>query len=625
MPENSKPNSKQTSQETFNKTVKSVIKFLFSIKEYLIIAAIYITLAVQKITKLGLNYDELLFTNVALGERTKDFFITHRFDFFGTLIPLHNYYYIGILKSILYWPIFAVFGTSSFIVRFPVVILTTFSLFLVFKILREYLPKKFALLITLITVLSTDLMFYTTYDVGPVAIEMFCKILLVLIMLGYLKAPKIWKILSFCLIFFLGTFNKVNFLWSGNAILATFAVVYLFNYFKIFRTLGKKLAISHLLVFFGGISLSYIYWRWCSNLYNWTTSLSLNSVLENYPVRSYSVFNMISGWNFFMWGMESGTPVFVEIFGLFTIIFSFLGFFTVLFHDRFTQIRQFFSLFYGLFWVIFVQQLATSSAGNPWHTFSSVFPFVPVCFGISIWAFWTLIFEEKKLNSISLFHFFNQTSETNSQPKDNLLQDNVKQNFEGKPQPQTIQNESKSEQKLKQNKFGNSLEHNLVKITRFQLATIATFVSFLLVFGYQLTVYSAYYKSLDFEPKNTAWSLVFHELSNYLKNQNKKVVATDWGLTSGLMTLDPIKQKYTDYWMGTGGDYNAGAFDGFKRVYLRNYQDYLVLSHGQERRMFSNNDNLEIFLGQSGFELFKVKSFVGGRGVQYELFEIRKI
>lgn len=600
-----------------------VFNFLLGIKEYLIIVLVYITLASQKITNLGLNYDELLFTNVALGERTKDFFITHRLDFFGTLIPLHNYYYIGILKSILYWPIFAIFGTSSFIVRFPVVILTAFSLFLVFKILREYLPKKFALLITLIAGLSTDLMFYTTYDVGPVAIEMFCKILLVLIMLGYLKTPKMWKILSFCLIFFLGTFNKVNFLWSGNAILATFGVFYLFNYLKILRTLGKKLAIAHLLVFVGGISLSYIYWRWCSNLYNWTTSLSLNSVLENYPVRSYSVFNMISGWNFFMWSIEVKTPIFTEIFGIFATLFSFLGFLMVLFHDRFGQIRQFFTLFYGLFWVIFVQQLATASATNPWHTFSSVFPFVPVCFGISIWVFWTVIFEEKKFNSLNLFRL-NQNLTPNSQT----------QNLENKSNLET-KKETKNHKfksfmmnfihKVKQNKFGNNLVEKFAKIARFQLSTITIFLSFLLVFAYQLTVYSAYYKSLDFEPKNTAWSLVSQELSDYLKNQNKKVIATDWGPTSGLMTLDRAREKYVDYWNGIGGDYNAAAFDGFKKDYLPNYQNYLVLSHGPERRMFRNNDNLEVFLYQNGFKLFKVKSFVGGRGVQYELFEIRKV
>lgn len=623
------------------KNLNSILKFLLSVKEYLIIAAVYITLAIQKITNLGLNYDELLFTNVALGEQTKDFFITHKVDFFGTLIPLHNYYYIGILKSILYWPIFAIFGTSTFIVRFPVVILTTFSLFLVFKILREYLPKKFALLIALITGLSTDLMFYTTYDVGPVAIEMFCKILLVLIMLAYLRVPKMWKILSFCLVFFAGTFNKVNFLWSGNAILAIFAVVYLFNYLKIFKTLGKKLAISHLLVFFGGISLSYIYWRWCSNLYNWTTSLSFDSILENYPIRSYSVFNMTSGWNFFMWSIDVKTPIFMEIFGIFTMIMSFLGFLIILFHQKFGQIRQFFCLFYGLFWVIFAQQLATSSATNPWHTFSSVFPFIPVCFGISVWAFWTLIFEEKKLNSVNLFRLFDQNSEPYSQSKSVTLEQNSQT---------IIQNESQSELKLdskqeikspkfnklktfitklrdkiKQNKFGNNLENSLTKIAQFQLSTIAIFLSFLLIFGYQLTVYSAYYKSLDFEPKNTAWSLVFQELSDYLKNQNKKVITTDWGPTSGLMTLDPKKEKYIDYWNGIGGDYNAGAFDGFKNNYLVNYQDYLVLSHGPERRMFRNNDNVEIFLSQNGFRLFKVKSFVGQRGVQYELFEIRKV
>ena len=539
--------------------LNSFLSFVIKFKEYLIIAIAYISLAVQKIANLGLNYDELLFTNVALGEVVKDLFITHKVDVFGLLVPLHNFYYIGVLKSALYYPIFEIFGTSAFSIRFPMVILTVFSLFLIFGILKKYLSKTVALLTTLVTAFSTDLIFYTTYDVGPVAIELFCKILLVLVMLSYISKPKIWKILSFCLVFFLGTFNKVNFLWSGNAILAVFAVVYLLNYFQIFKKLRAKLAILHLAIFLGGTSLSYIYWRWCSSLYNWTTSLSTASLVDNHSPRLYTTFNMIGGWDFFAWALDR-VPALSNVFGICVLTTNTLGLLIILFHKRFADIRQFYTLFFGLFWTILIQQIATGSAGNPWHTFSSVFPFVPVCFGISIWAIWTLIFEERYL------------------------------------------------------KFFKNI----------RLSSVAIVLSFFLIFGYQLAVYSSYHKQLDSEPKLTAWSRVFYDLADYLKNQDKKIIATDWGPTSGLMTLDQKEGKYIDYWNQNDGSYRPQVFDKFK-TYLPNYQDYLVLSHGPNRRMFRDNINVTRFLQENGFKLYKVKEFVGERGVQYELFEMQKI
>ena len=647
-----------------NKFLNSTLNFLLKVKEYLIIAVIYITLASQKISNFGLNYDELLFTNVALGERAKDFFISHRLDVFGTLIPLHTYYYIGILKSAIYAPIFAIFGTSAFTIRFPVILLTTGSLFLIFGLLRNHFGKRMSLLITLITGLSTDLIFHTTYDVGPVAIEMFCKILLIVIMLSYLKLPKLWKILSFALVFFAGTFNKVNFLWSGNSVLAVFAVVYLFNYLQLPKLLGKKRAISHLVIFLFGVSLSYIYWRWCGQLYNWTTSLGVNSVLQNYPARSYNVLSMTGGWNFFMWAIEVKDPifdyVFASLFGAFVMIFSFLGFLIVLFNEKFARIRQFFVLFYGMFWLTFAQQLATDSAGNPWHTFSSVFPFVPVCFGISIWAFWTLIFQERKVNSVinSLTNSLNsdKVENENIEPKNvektvesktenKLILDNseiekvenIKEENGEKDETQAQNLKSNSKSDPKPNKlrlWKNSLQNSAQKfqktklgtqIDNFKLSNIAIALSILLVFSYQISVYSVYYNALNNEPKYSAFSLEFQKLSDYLKNQDKKVVVTDWGPMSGIMTLDPIKDKYFDYWNGIGGDYNPSAFEGFEQKFLGNYQDHLVLAHGKERRIFRNTDNLEIFLSQKGFKLVKVKSFPGGRGVQYELFEIQKL
>ena len=79
--------------------------------------------------------------------------------------------YIGSLKTLLYWPIFRIFGAGPWTVRLPVVLLGAITIFVFFHLARVVRGGRAAVIGAFL--LATDPVFLltNTFDWGPVALE----------------------------------------------------------------------------------------------------------------------------------------------------------------------------------------------------------------------------------------------------------------------------------------------------------------------------------------------------------------------------------------------------------------------------------------------------------------------
>lgn len=201
--------------------------------------AVFIGLGCYKLTYFGLEYDEALFINAALGDLDGVTFVYYKL--FG--IPILTYSYIGALKSWIYALIFNVFGVSLLSIRLPIMLLAVVNFFLVYRLIKQSVSHSFALLFLII--LSVDLTFLTLqrFDKGPSAIEMCIKLSILLIATNQ---QLIWRRKAFwvLLLMVLGVFNKLNFIWFANAV---FGVFFLQNCEVIFLFFRKKTTLKGLL------------------------------------------------------------------------------------------------------------------------------------------------------------------------------------------------------------------------------------------------------------------------------------------------------------------------------------------------------------------------------------------
>lgn len=194
----------------------------------------YFLLSIIQITQMGLQYDEVLFVNAALGNYSS-FVVRKIFN-----IPIFVMNYIGALKSWLYFFIFTLFGTSVITVRLPVIFITLISLILLHKFLKQFFSRKVADIALLLLATNPIFIYLTRFDVGPNALEFFFKVSGLFFAGIYLKSKrKLYLVLSI-LSFYLGVFNKLNFIWWVIAIIGGVLTYLIINLKKSKRFVLKQ-------------------------------------------------------------------------------------------------------------------------------------------------------------------------------------------------------------------------------------------------------------------------------------------------------------------------------------------------------------------------------------------------
>jgi 4-amino-4-deoxy-L-arabinose transferase-like glycosyltransferase len=171
----------------------------------------------------GLQYDELLFVNAALGDTHAyhGFIASEAFGVPTMLMP-----YIGALKAYLYTPIFAVFGVSVDSIRIPAVLLATVALLLAVLLIRRLLGLWPA--VALAVLLATDPVYgaVSRADWGPIVLSALLRMVAVLCYFGFLRRKSVRYLWLLVAVLALGLYNKIDYGWFIAALCIAAIVVH---------------------------------------------------------------------------------------------------------------------------------------------------------------------------------------------------------------------------------------------------------------------------------------------------------------------------------------------------------------------------------------------------------------
>jgi 4-amino-4-deoxy-L-arabinose transferase-like glycosyltransferase len=195
----------------------------------------------------GLEYDELLFVNGALGvpHAYHDFIYREAFGVPTMLMP-----YIGALKAWIYAPIFAVFGVSVDSIRIPAVLLAAFTLLMAAWLARRLLGLWPAVVLSVL--LASDPAFgpMARTDWGPIVLSGLLRMAALLFYFAFLRRGSIRYLWLLVLALTLGLFNKLDYAWFIAALAVAAAVV---NHGELLDALRRRRAalVAPIVVMFG--------------------------------------------------------------------------------------------------------------------------------------------------------------------------------------------------------------------------------------------------------------------------------------------------------------------------------------------------------------------------------------
>jgi 4-amino-4-deoxy-L-arabinose transferase-like glycosyltransferase len=184
---------------------------------------VFVVVNCVRLAEPGLEYDELLFVNGALGapHAYHDFIYREAFGVPTMLMP-----YIGALKAWIYAPIFAVFGVSVDSIRVPAVLLAAVTLLMAAWLARRLLGLWPA--VALSVLLASDPAFgpMARTDWGPIVLSGLLRIAALLCYFAFIRRGSIRYVWLLVLALTLGLFNKLDFAWFIAALAVAAAVVY---------------------------------------------------------------------------------------------------------------------------------------------------------------------------------------------------------------------------------------------------------------------------------------------------------------------------------------------------------------------------------------------------------------
>jgi 4-amino-4-deoxy-L-arabinose transferase-like glycosyltransferase len=163
----------------------------------------------------GLQYDELLFVNAALGD-THPY---HGFIYSEALgIPTMLMAYIGALKAWLYAPIFSIFGVTVDSIRLPALLLAALALVFATVLVARLLGRWPAAVLAVL--LATDPVYgaVARADWGPIVLSALLRTAALLCYFAFLRRHSVRYLWLLVVVLSLGLFNKLDYVWFIAAI-----------------------------------------------------------------------------------------------------------------------------------------------------------------------------------------------------------------------------------------------------------------------------------------------------------------------------------------------------------------------------------------------------------------------
>lgn len=338
---------------------------------------IYVVFASFKLSTIPLGYDEALFCNAALGI-DPDLFLFVKYKGFPILLMD----YIGALKAWIYMPIFKIFGVSIWTIRFPMVILTAGSLWLIHKILSHVWTSTIAGFTVLYLSLDVSFLYYTKIDTGPNAIELFLKLCIVYQFLLFIKSTS-FKHLAWLLVFsLLGLFNKLNFIWFINAFYAGICIGYGKTIWTLFWSYNAIKRIQFLLLTGGTYLVSVIYLFILHHYFDifGQTIGTEHGLLQPFQRLHSLLIDVVGGSGIFIYGYRYGfsnwsnwLTVSQTILAYCFIVFTMIALLLIILKKEIRQ-NRFFMFSLTILLALLAQIFVTERARYGWHIFM-VYPF----------------------------------------------------------------------------------------------------------------------------------------------------------------------------------------------------------------------------------------------------------
>ncbi len=186
-----------------------------------VICLIFLLAGVALIPWLGIHNDEALF-GFAVFQPISVVYLAHVGHY---VAPLMLMTYVGALKGWIYRPIFAVFGTTVWSVRLPMVLAGVGSLWLFYLLLRRLSGARAALIGCALLAADTSYLLTTCFDWGPVALQHLLLIGGLLLVVKFQQEHSHMALAAGFFLFGLALWDKASAVWSltgyGVAALAT--------------------------------------------------------------------------------------------------------------------------------------------------------------------------------------------------------------------------------------------------------------------------------------------------------------------------------------------------------------------------------------------------------------------
>jgi len=327
---------------------------------------IYLVLASCNLRYPGIYFDEALFINASLGGHYEDSFIAYRI--FG--VPVMTMQYIGALKSLLYTPIFALFGVNPSTIRVPSIIFSAATIWMIYLLLRRLTPRMVAAIATLFLAVDASFVLHTRADHGPIVLMLLLKTTALYALIRAIQNSS-WRFFSLataCLT--LGVWDKLNFVWIILGLVPS-CLVYWRPLLKLFKE--HTIAISSTLAISISV-IAFFYFEFMAPLvHKEAHNLSPETLLSRWNVIYPRCQDTLSGQFFCNWVFQN--PPTVDSFcppWIVPMAFS-IGTAAYLLCRKSGQVEELEKYFAGLVFysvisaVIFLEILITPEAGGPHH------------------------------------------------------------------------------------------------------------------------------------------------------------------------------------------------------------------------------------------------------------------
>ncbi len=185
----------------------------------LIPIAVYLFFSLSNLDLPGLQYDEVLFANAALGNLDGSF-VTWETTVAGYRLPVMLMPYLGAVKAYLYYPIFKLCGPGVAAVRLPVILLGLVTLIFTYALVRQTLGTCTALVGVVLLASDPTFIFMQKTDWGPIALMMALKVSSLYFVFRWLNQGEALWLGVACFLMGVGVFDKVIFVWYVAALAA---------------------------------------------------------------------------------------------------------------------------------------------------------------------------------------------------------------------------------------------------------------------------------------------------------------------------------------------------------------------------------------------------------------------